>query len=76
MRFRNPAGAICIGPPAQTHVHDLDELHEQFRLAVARIRGRPHLVQSFFAQAGLTIEILDGLCAAVSIHDFGGGVLG
>ena len=81
MRSRNPPGAICIGPPAQSHVrsetddsgeggwhhlknlemgnmvcHDLEELHEQFRLAVARIRRRPHLVDSFFAQAGLTIE--------------------
>jgi transposase len=36
--------------------HDLEELHEQFHLAVARLRRRPHLVQSFFAQAGLTIE--------------------
>jgi transposase len=35
---------------------DLEELHEQFHLAVARLRRRPHLVQSFFAQAGLTIE--------------------
>jgi hypothetical protein len=31
-------------------------LHEQFHLAVARLRRRPHLVRSFFAQAGLTIE--------------------
>jgi transposase len=36
--------------------HDLEELHEQFHLAVAHLRRRPHLVQSFFAQAGLTIE--------------------
>jgi hypothetical protein len=36
--------------------HDLEELHEQFRLAVARIRRRPSLVHSFFTQAGLTIE--------------------
>jgi len=36
--------------------HDLEELHEQFQRAVARLRRRPHLVQSFFAQAGLTID--------------------
>jgi hypothetical protein len=36
--------------------HDLEELHEQFHLTVARLRRRPHLVQSFFAQAGLTVE--------------------
>jgi transposase len=34
---------------------DLEELHEQFHLAVARLRRKPHLVQAFFAQAGLTI---------------------
>jgi transposase len=32
---------------------DIDELHEQFHLALARLRQKPHLVQSFFAQAGL-----------------------
>jgi transposase len=32
---------------------DLEELHEQFHLAVGRLRHKPHLVQSFFAQAGL-----------------------
>jgi hypothetical protein len=35
---------------------DLEELHEQFHLAVGRLRQRPHLVQSFFAQAGLELE--------------------
>src|SRR5271165_4155961 len=35
---------------------DLEELHEQFHLAVARLRRKPHLVQSFFAQAGLTLQ--------------------
>lgn len=35
---------------------DLEELHEQFHLAVARLRQRPRLVQSFFAQAGLALE--------------------
>ena len=34
---------------------DLEELHERFHLAVARLRQKPHLVQAFFAQAGLTI---------------------
>jgi transposase len=36
--------------------HDLEELHEQFHLAVARLRQRPELIRSFFAQAGLTIK--------------------
>jgi transposase len=35
---------------------DLEELHEEFHLAVGRLRQKPHLVRSFFAQAGLTIE--------------------
>jgi transposase len=35
---------------------DLEELHEQFHLAVDRLRRRPHLVQSFFAQAGLKLD--------------------
>jgi transposase len=34
---------------------DLEELHEQFHLAVGRLRQKPHLVQSFFAQAGLAL---------------------
>lgn len=34
---------------------DLEELHEQFHLAIGRLRQKPHLVQSFFAQAGLTL---------------------
>jgi transposase len=34
---------------------DLEELHEQFHLAVARLRQKPHLVRSFFAQAGLKV---------------------
>jgi hypothetical protein len=36
--------------------HDLELLHEHYRLTVARTRGRPHPAQTFFAQAGLTIE--------------------
>jgi transposase len=35
---------------------DLEQLHEEFHLAVRRLRHNPHLVQSFFAQAGLTVE--------------------
>jgi transposase len=34
---------------------DLEELHEQFHLAVHRLRRRPRLIQSFFAQAGLQL---------------------
>jgi transposase len=36
--------------------HDLEELHQEFYLAVGRLRQKPHLVQSFFAQAGLKLE--------------------
>ena len=35
---------------------DLEELHQEFHLAVGRLRQKPHLVQSFFAQAGLKIQ--------------------
>src|SRR3954463_11287824 len=35
---------------------DLEELHEQYHLAVGRLRQKPHLVRSFFAQAGLEIK--------------------
>lgn len=35
---------------------DLEELHEQFHLAIGRVRHKPHLIRSFFAQAGLRIE--------------------
>jgi transposase len=35
---------------------DLEELHEQFHLAVDHLRQKPHLVRSFFAQAGLTLS--------------------
>jgi transposase len=34
---------------------DLEELHQAFYLAVARLRQKPHLVRSFFAQAGLRL---------------------
>jgi transposase len=35
---------------------DLEQLHEEFHFAVGRLRHKPHLVRSFFAQAGLTIQ--------------------
>jgi transposase len=35
---------------------DLEELHEQFHIAVGRVRHKPQLVRSFFAQAGLRLE--------------------
>jgi transposase len=35
---------------------DLEELHQEFHLAVGRLRQKPHLVQSFFAQAGLKLQ--------------------
>jgi transposase len=35
---------------------DLEELHQEFHLAVGRLRQKPQLVQSCFAQAGLDIE--------------------
>ena len=35
---------------------DLDELHQELDLAVGRLRQKPHLVRSFFAQAGLGIK--------------------
>lgn len=34
---------------------DLEELHQEFHLAIGRLRHKPHLVKSFYAQAGLTI---------------------
>ncbi len=34
---------------------DLEELHQEFYLAVGRLRQKPHLVRSFFAQAGMKI---------------------
>lgn len=34
---------------------DLEELHEQFHLAIGRLRHRPQVVRSFFAQAGLAL---------------------
>lgn len=34
---------------------DLEELHEAFHQAVGRLRQKPHLVQAFYAQAGLKL---------------------
>jgi transposase len=35
--------------------HDLEELHEQFHLALERLRHNPRMVRAFFAQAGLSL---------------------
>lgn len=35
---------------------DLEELHQEFHLAVGRLRQKPHLVRAFFAQAGLKLK--------------------
>jgi transposase len=35
---------------------DLEELHQEFHLAVGRLRQKPRLIRSFFAQAGLKSE--------------------
>jgi len=34
---------------------DVEELHQEFHLAVGRVRQKPHLVQSFFKGAGIQI---------------------
>lgn len=34
---------------------DLEELHQEFHLAVGRLRQKSHLIQAFFAQAGLRL---------------------
>ena len=34
---------------------DLEELHEQYHLAVSRVRQKPKTVQAFFASAGLEL---------------------
>jgi hypothetical protein len=39
-------------PPASPE----SSLHEESHLAVGRLRHKPHLIQAFFAQAGLNIE--------------------
>jgi transposase len=35
---------------------DLEELHQEFHLAIGRVRQKPHTVQSFFDGAGLEIK--------------------
>jgi hypothetical protein len=35
---------------------DLEEVHQEFHLAVGRLRQKPRLVQAFFAQAGLRLR--------------------
>jgi transposase len=35
---------------------DLEELHQELYLAIGRLRQKPHLVRSFFAQAGLKLQ--------------------
>ena len=35
---------------------DLEELHLEVHLAIGRIRRKPHLMQSFFAAAGLSLR--------------------
>ena len=34
---------------------DLEELHEEFHLAVGRVRGKPRLIPAFFKGAGLPL---------------------
>lgn len=64
---RLPAYAPDLNPDEGTWRHlkqvelanvccsDLVDLHSQVSLAVARLRRKPHIIQSFFAQAGLPI---------------------
>jgi transposase len=35
---------------------DLEDVHQEFHLAVARLRRKPHILKSFFAAAGLPIN--------------------
>ena len=35
---------------------DLEELHQELYLAIGRLRRKPHLVRSFFTQAGLNLR--------------------
>lgn len=35
---------------------DVEELHQEFHLAVGRLRQKPYLIRSFFSQAGLKLE--------------------
>lgn len=64
---RLPAYAPDLNPDEGTWRHlkyvelanvccsNLLDLHSQVRLAVSRLRRKPHIIQSFFAQAGLPI---------------------
>ena len=64
---RLPAYAPDLNPDEGTWRHlkyielrnvccfDLAHLHQQLTLAILRLRRKPHLIQSFFAQAGLPI---------------------
>jgi hypothetical protein len=46
---------------------NFEELHEQFHLAVTRLRQKPHQVDAVFAEAGLTIQTDPSQMAAVGI---------
>lgn len=64
---RLPAYAPDLNPDEGTWRHlkrvelrntccfDLDHLHRQLNLAILRLRRKPYLIQSFFAQAGLAL---------------------
>jgi transposase len=64
---RLPAYAPDLNPDEGTWQHlkrielrnmcclDLEHLHQQLNLAILRLRRKPHLIQSFFAQAGLQL---------------------
>ena len=64
---RLPAYAPDLNPAEGTWRHlkyvelrnvcsfDLKHLHQQLNLAILRLRRKPHLIQSFFAQAGLPL---------------------
>jgi hypothetical protein len=36
---------------------DLEQLHQEFHLAMARFRRKPWLIRSCFAQAGLVLSV-------------------
>ena len=64
---RLPAYAPDLNPDEGTWQHlkrvelcnvccfDLNHLHQQLNLAILRLRRKPYLIQSFFAQAGLLL---------------------
>jgi transposase len=47
LKNREMRNVVCL---------DLEELHQEFHLAVGRLRQKPHLIPSFFAQAGLKLQ--------------------